>query len=116
MFMTTKRTKPRTDAKRRNMNFLVVRQGWENAKTKAIVASKASSTPGRLSFIPTTTAAVANKPQTTKRTSALILLRGVEKASIMTNSFFDGGFRLWLPNETVEKANFTFGRQGGKPD
>jgi len=34
----------------------------------------------------------------------------------MTNSFFDGGFRLWLPNETVEKANFTFGRQGGKPD
>jgi hypothetical protein len=28
----------------------------------------------------------------------LILLGGVEKASIKKASFFDSGFRLWLPN------------------
>jgi len=45
MFRMMKRTKPRTDAKRRNMNFLAVRQGWENAMTKAIAESRARSKP-----------------------------------------------------------------------
>ena len=77
------------------MNFLAVRQEWTNARTKAVAARKASSIPGRLSSIPTTAEAIANKPQIIKRISVLILLRGVEKASIMTVSFFDSGFRLW---------------------
>jgi len=101
MLRMTKRTKPSTDAKRRNMNFLVVRQGWVNARTNAVAARKASSMPGGLSSIPTATAVIANKPQTTKRTSVLILLRGVEKASITADSFFDSGFRLWLPNSCL---------------
>jgi hypothetical protein len=87
MLNITKGTKPTTDAKRMNMNFLTVRQGWTKARTKATAASKASSTPGRLSSIPTTTAAIADKPQTAKRTSVLILLWDVEKASIMTTPF-----------------------------
>jgi len=79
------------------MNFLVVRQGWTNASTKAVAARKASSMPGRLSSIPTTTAAIASKPQIARRISALILLLGVEKASLMTVSFLDCGFRLCRP-------------------
>lgn len=92
MLRMVKRTKPRTDAKRRKMNNLVVRQGWANARTKAVAASKASRMPGGLSSIPTTTEAIADKPQIAKRISVLILLRGVEKASVMTISFFDSGF------------------------
>jgi hypothetical protein len=99
MFMIMKRTKPRTDAKRRNMNFLAVRQGWANARTKAIAASKASSTPGRLSSIPTMTEALVDKPQTTKRTSVLILLRDVEKALIMTISFLIMDFVYGCPTD-----------------
>jgi hypothetical protein len=87
MFMMTMRTKPKTEVRRMVMSFLVARQGKANARTKAIAASKANSTPGRLSSIPTTTAAVAHKPQITKKTIVLILLRDVEKASIMTISF-----------------------------
>jgi hypothetical protein len=80
------------------MNFLAVRHGWTNARTKAIAARKANSMPGGLSLMPTTVAAIADKPQVTNRISVLILLRGVEKISIMTVSYFDSGFRLWLPN------------------
>jgi hypothetical protein len=43
--------------------------------------------PGGLSSIPTTAAAIADKPQITKRISVQILLRGVERASIMIVSF-----------------------------
>ena len=94
MFRMMKRTKPSTDARSRNMNFLAVRQEWANASTKAVAARKASSMPGRLSSIPTTTAAIASKPQIARRISALILLLGVEKASLMTVSFSNSGFRL----------------------
>jgi hypothetical protein len=97
MFRMMKRTKPSIDARRRNLNFLAVRQGWTNARTKAVAARKANSMPGGLSSIPTAAAAIANKPQITKRISVLILLCGVEKASIKIVSFFDSGFRLWLP-------------------
>jgi len=38
MFRMMKRTKPSTDAKRSIMNFLAVRQGWANARTKAVAA------------------------------------------------------------------------------
>jgi hypothetical protein len=87
MLNMTKRTKPTTDAKRMNMNFLTVRQGWTKARTKAAAARKASSKPGGLSSIPITTETIVNKPQTTKRITVLFLLPGVEKASIMTISF-----------------------------
>jgi hypothetical protein len=87
MLNMTKRTKPTTDAKRMNMNFLTVRQGWTKARTKATAARKASSKPGGLSSIPITTETIVNKPQTTKRITVLFLLPGVEKASIMTISF-----------------------------
>ncbi len=76
------------------MNFLAVRQGWANARTKAIAARKASSMPGRLSSIPTTAEAIADRPQIAKRISVLIVLRGVEKASIMAVSLFENRFRL----------------------
>jgi len=97
MFRMTKRTKPSTDARRRNMNFLAVRQVWANARTKAVAARKANRMPGRLSSIPTATAAIASKPQIARRINVVILLRGVEKASIMTDSFLDCGFRLCRP-------------------
>jgi hypothetical protein len=87
MLNMTKRTKPATDAKRRNMNFLTFRQGWTKARTKATAARKASSKPGGLSSIPITAETIVNKPQTTKRITVLFLLPGVEKASIMTISF-----------------------------
>lgn len=61
-----------------------------------MAASKANSTPGRLSSIPTTTEAIADKPQSAKRISVLVLLRGVEKALTMTISIFDSESRLWL--------------------
>jgi hypothetical protein len=93
MFRVTKRTKPSTDARMMNMNFLAVRQGWANARTKAVAARKASSMPGRLSSIPTTAETIADKPQIAKRISVLIVLRGVEKASIMAVSLFESGFR-----------------------
>jgi hypothetical protein len=103
IFRMTKRAKPSIDARRRNMNCLAVRQGWTNARTKAVAARKANSMPGGLSSIPTAAAAIADKPQITKRISVLILLCGVEKASIMIVSFFDSGFRLWLPNYDSRK-------------
>jgi hypothetical protein len=89
MFRMTKRTIPRTDVKRRIMNCLAVLQGWTNARTKAIAARKAKSMPGGLSLIPTTAAAIVNKPQITRRIKVLILLRDVLKESNMTVSFFD---------------------------
>jgi hypothetical protein len=97
-----KRTNPSTAANSRNMNFLAVRQGWENARTKVTAASKASSMPGGFSSIPTTVEAIADKQQITKRISVLILLLRVEKASIMTISFFGCGFRLWVPNARIK--------------
>ena len=83
MFRTMKRTKPSIPARRRNKNFFAVRQGWTNARTKAVAARKASSMPGRLSSIPTTTAAIANKPHIARRISVIFFLCGVEKALIM---------------------------------
>ena len=78
MLNMTKRTKPTTDAKRRNINFLTIRQGWTKARTKAAPARKASSKPGGLSSIPITTETIVNKPQTTKRITVLFLLHDVE--------------------------------------
>jgi hypothetical protein len=69
------------------MNFLAVRQGWTNARTKAVAAGKANSTPGGLSSIPTTTAAIVSKPQIARRINVVILLCGVEKALVMIASF-----------------------------
>jgi hypothetical protein len=48
--------------------------------------------------MPITVEAIADKQQITKRISVLILLLRVEKASIMTISFFGCGSRQWLPN------------------
>jgi hypothetical protein len=87
MLRVMKRTKPSTDIRRRNMNFLAVRQGWTNARTKAVAARKASSTPGRLSSIPTLTAAIASKPQIARRISVIFLLCSVEDALVMILSF-----------------------------
>ncbi len=87
MLNMTKRTKPTTDAKKRSMSFLTVRQGWTKARTKAIAARKASRKPGGLSSIPITIETIVNKPQTTKKITVLFLLPDVEKASIMTISF-----------------------------
>ena len=92
MFRIKKTTKPRTDPRSRNMNFLAIRQGWANARTKAVAASKARRMPGKLSLIPTTADAIADKPQATKRIRVLNLLFRVERASIMTISFMDSGF------------------------
>ena len=78
-----KKTKPRTDAKNRDKNFFVIRQGWVNARTKAVAANKARSMPGKLSSTPIMAETIADKLQTTKRISVLILLFRVEKASIM---------------------------------
>jgi hypothetical protein len=89
-----KRTTPSSDARRRNMNFLAVRQGWTNARTKVVAAREANSTPGGLSSIPTAVATIADKPQITRRINDQILLRGVESASIMIILFQDSEFRL----------------------
>ena len=87
MFKIMKRTKLSIDARRMDMNFLAVRQGWANARTKAVAARKASSMPGRLSSIPTTTAAIASKPQIARRISIIFLFFGGEKALVMIVSF-----------------------------
>ena len=87
MFRMTKRAKPNTDARRRNMNCLTVRQGWTNARTKAVAARKASSMPGGLSSIPTMTAAIASKPHIARKIRVIFLSCGVEKALVMIVSF-----------------------------
>jgi hypothetical protein len=87
IFRMMRRTEPSTAARRRNMNFLAVRQGWANARTKAIAARKASRMPGGLSLNPTTAAAIVNKPLITKRIIDWILMRDVENASIIIASF-----------------------------
>jgi len=92
MFRMMKRTKPSIDAKRRNMNFLAVLQGWTNARTKAVAARKAKMIPGRLSSIPAAAAAIASKPQIARRISVIFLLCGVEKALVMIVSFLIVGF------------------------
>jgi len=76
------------------MNFLAVRQGWTNARIKAVAARKARNMPGRLSSIPKTTAAIASKPQIARRISVIFLLYGVEKALIMIVSFLIADFAL----------------------
>ncbi len=82
------------------MNFLAVRQGWENARTKVTAANKASSMPGGLSSIPTTTAAIASKPHIARRIRVILLLCGAEEALVMFVSFFDSGFCLRLPKRS----------------
>jgi hypothetical protein len=96
MFRMRKRTKPSTDARRRNMNFLTDRQVWTKARIKAVAARKASNMPGGLSSIPTAAAAIANKPQITKRKSVLILLGGVERTSNIIAYILDGESRIRL--------------------
>lgn len=87
MFRMTKRIKPIIDARRRNMNFLVVRQGWANARMKTVAERKASSTPGGLSSMPMDVALNAKRTQITKNMSVVIIFRGVESASIITTFF-----------------------------
>jgi hypothetical protein len=87
MFRMMKRTKPSIDARRRSMNFLAVRQGWTNARKKAVAAMNASSMPGRLSSKPTTRAAIASKTQIARRISVIFLFCGGEKALVMIVSF-----------------------------
>jgi hypothetical protein len=72
--------------------------GVGKCKYKGSRCEQGKRMPGGLSSIPTMTEAIADKPQTARRISVLILLRDVEIASIMTISFFDSGFRLWTPN------------------
>ena len=87
MLRMMKSPKPSTDAKRRDMNFLAVRQVRTNARTKAVAATKASRMPGRLSSIPTATAAIASKPQIARRMSVNLLSWGVESALVIFISF-----------------------------
>lgn len=63
------------------MNFLTIRQGWAKARIKATAERKASSTPGRLSSIPTTAEAAAETTHNTRKTRDLFLFPGVENAS-----------------------------------
>jgi hypothetical protein len=72
-----------------------------NAGTKAVAARKANRIPGRLSLIPTATAAIASKPQIARRINVVILLCGVEKAlikivSFLIMDFVYGCLRDWL--------------------
>jgi len=85
------------------MNFFVVRQGWTNARTKAVAARKACSMPGRLSSIPTTAAVIASKPQIARRISVIVLLCGVEKALVMI-VLFDSRFCYGCPTVCVTGA------------
>lgn len=106
MLKITKRNKPSKDAKSKNMNFLAVRQGWQNERIKAIAARKARSTPGGLSSIPITTEAIAVRPQTTKRINVLILLLRVEYASIMIISFLIVALVNGCPKNLLMKGWF----------
>jgi hypothetical protein len=97
-----KRIKPSNDARMRNMNFLAVRQGWTNARTKAVAERKARRIPSGLSSMPTTAATIASKAQIARRINVLFLLLGVEKAALMRASFFDSGSYRWLPDRMDE--------------
>jgi hypothetical protein len=52
-------------------------------------ARKANRIPGRLSSIPKATAEIASRPEIARRIIVVVLLRGVEKASIVITSSFD---------------------------
>jgi hypothetical protein len=96
MFTMTKRTKPIPAVRKRNRNFFAILQGWTNARIKAVAARKANRMPGGLSSIPRNAAAIAKAQLIKKRKNVTILLRGVEKASIITTLFLVLGGRLLL--------------------
>jgi hypothetical protein len=102
MFRRMNRIRPSSDARMRNKNFFIVRQGCTNAMTKAVAERKARRIPSGLSSIPTAAAAMASKTQIARRINVLFLLLGVENAALMIVSFFDSGSYPWLPNGADE--------------